>query len=546
VSLEMNSRVGAGKVAIKLSIRGDTSVAEDEGRVNDPRRRWEPLLALRVQRRSDADLDSQALGIEEAGQSPSVLRRERVLKRSLVLADALAVGFFMLILWRSGAGVRTGWLVGAIPAVVVLNKVFGLYDRDGQVLIKSTLDEVPRLSQTTLVMLLLAVTTLPREDGTGYSSFFVGASFVLYLATASLLRAAGRAYAESRCGPERYVAVGNPNHVLRLAERISSSKANSELVGVIPHERPRELDSRSADAFRAAQSKLPPRGRFRQSRVRTDTPVTPEDLAGYLRRRDAHRLLIATRDASSEQILDLIREAKALGIRVSLIPDVFEVVESSVEFEQISGTTALGIRSFSLSRSSRLLKRSFDLLLSSAITLLISPVLMIIAAAIKVDSRGTVLFSQTRVGRDGSRFKVLKFRTMVADAEAQKAQLRHLNEAGSLFKIEDDPRITRVGRLLRRTSLDELPQLFNVIRGEMSLVGPRPLIEEEDDQIQGWHRRRLHLTPGMTGHWQIMGSAVPLHEMVQIDYLYVANWSVWADVKTLLRTVPHVLAARSQ
>jgi lipopolysaccharide/colanic/teichoic acid biosynthesis glycosyltransferase len=134
---------------------------------------------------------------------------------------------------------------------------------------------------------------------------------------------------------------------------------------------------------------------------------------------------------------------------------------------------------------------------------------------------------------------------MVVDADARKEALRHLNETSGLFKIENDPRITRVGRWLRRTSLDELPQLFNVWRGEMSLVGPRPLVVDEDAQVHGLDRHRLHLTPGMTGHWQILGSArIPMDEMVGIDYLYVANWSLWEDVKILLRTIPVVFTSR--
>jgi lipopolysaccharide/colanic/teichoic acid biosynthesis glycosyltransferase len=140
---------------------------------------------------------------------------------------------------------------------------------------------------------------------------------------------------------------------------------------------------------------------------------------------------------------------------------------------------------------------------------------------------------------------MLKFRTMVDGADAMKNELRELNEAAGLFKIEADPRITRVGRLLRRSSLDELPQLFNVMRGNMSLVGPRPLVADEDERVTGYDRRRLQLTPGMTGRWQILGSArIPLSEMVKIDYLYVANWSVWLDVKILLQTIGFVACRR--
>jgi lipopolysaccharide/colanic/teichoic acid biosynthesis glycosyltransferase len=152
------------------------------------------------------------------------------------------------------------------------------------------------------------------------------------------------------------------------------------------------------------------------------------------------------------------------------------------------------------------------------------------------------------VGRNGTPFEMLKFRTMVPEAEQLKAELSSLNEArDGFFKIRNDPRITRVGRVLRRTSLDELPQLFNVLRGEMSLVGPRPLIPHEDERVKGWHRRRLELPPGMTGHWQLLGSTrVPLLEMAAMDYLYAANWSLWTDIKILLRTVPHILARRGQ
>jgi lipopolysaccharide/colanic/teichoic acid biosynthesis glycosyltransferase len=170
-----------------------------------------------------------------------------------------------------------------------------------------------------------------------------------------------------------------------------------------------------------------------------------------------------------------------------------------------------------------------------------------IAIAIKLDSPGPVFFRQTRIGRDGRPFRIFKFRTMIAGADAMKGDLRATNEAGDLFKLDHDPRVTRVGAFLRKTSLDELPQLFNVLAGQMSLVGPRPLVIDEDTKITGNHRGRLRLTPGMTGAWQILGSSrVPMEEMVKLDHLYVSSWSLWSDVQILLRTIPYVLSRRSR
>jgi lipopolysaccharide/colanic/teichoic acid biosynthesis glycosyltransferase len=223
-----------------------------------------------------------------------------------------------------------------------------------------------------------------------------------------------------------------------------------------------------------------------------------------------------------------------------------EVVGSSVEFDDLHGVTVMGIRRFDLSRSSAIVKRAFDLLGVSIMLLALAPVMILITVAIKLDSRGPVLFRQQRVGRHGKRFLMFKFRTMIPEAESLKDSLSERNEVkGGMFKIGNDPRITRVGRFLRRSALDELPQLINVVKGEMSLVGPRPLVIEEDVHVEGWHRQRLELMPGMTGHWQILGpTLVPLSEMVAIDYLYVVNWSLWTDIKIMLRTVPFILGLR--
>ena len=192
-----------------------------------------------------------------------------------------------------------------------------------------------------------------------------------------------------------------------------------------------------------------------------------------------------------------------------------------------------------------MVKRGFDIVGAGLGLLFLAPLLSVLAVLVRLDSRGPAIYRQTRIGRGGRPFTMFKLRTMVDGADALKPALRAQNEAQGLFKIADDPRLTRVGRSLRRYSLDELTQLINVMRGEMSLVGPRPLVRDDDAQITGLDRRRLYLTPGMTGRWQILGSArVPMSEMIKLDYLYVTGWSLWSDVKILLRTVPYIVARR--
>jgi exopolysaccharide biosynthesis polyprenyl glycosylphosphotransferase len=234
-------------------------------------------------------------------------------------------------------------------------------------------------------------------------------------------------------------------------------------------------------------------------------------------------------------------------VNIDLVPSWSDVVGRRMDFHELEGMPLLTVPRTTIRRSDQVRKRVFDILASSVALALSAPIFLLCAIAIKLDSDGPVLFRQERVGRNDRRFNVLKFRSMLASAEAQKQAVAALNFHGGgneqgMFKIREDPRITRVGRFLRRTSLDELPQLLNVLKGDMSLVGPRPLIETEDRQVEGRFRRRLSSSPGLTGPWQIHGrSEIPFEEMINLDYLYVTNWSMWGDVKLMLRTVKAVV-----
>jgi lipopolysaccharide/colanic/teichoic acid biosynthesis glycosyltransferase len=192
------------------------------------------------------------------------------------------------------------------------------------------------------------------------------------------------------------------------------------------------------------------------------------------------------------------------------------------------------------------LKRAFDLIVASLIVVLGLPVWLLVALAVKLGSRGPVFYADARVGLGEQEFRMVKFRTMIEGADRQKEALERANEAGgALFKIRDDPRVTRVGRILRRLSLDEVPNVLNVLRGEMSLVGPRPLPLRDYSRLEQWHRRRYHVLPGMTGLWQVAGrSDLSFDDLVRLDFYYLENWSIWLDISILLKTPVAVFRRR--
>jgi exopolysaccharide biosynthesis polyprenyl glycosylphosphotransferase len=459
---------------------------------------------------------SESAIVEAPHAVEAVQSRERLYRWALVATDMaaiLGVAFCAIVFGSASFHLS---VLAALPLVVVVAKAHGLYERDELLINKTTIDEAPQLFQvSTLVALALSIV-----DNTAFATSFNAAALIsmwfILFAFMLLGRRFTRGVLKHMVPEERCVLVGDQSAFDRLESKLEGA-AKAQLVGRMS----------------------PPPDTHR------DVLAHAQALRELLDRTQAHRVVIDPQALPDREMLALVRTAKGLGVRVSLLPSVHDVVGSEVVFDDLQGMTLLGVRRFGLSRSSRILKRSFDLFCGSLMMLAAAPAMAVIALAIRLDSSGPVFFRQTRVGRDGRHFRIYKFRSMTADAEDRKAELRTHNEADGLFKIADDPRITRIGRILRKTSLDELAQLLNVLRGDMSLVGPRPLVVDEDRLISGSDRSRLQLTPGMTGHWQIAGSSrIPMHEMVKIDYLYVAGWSLWADIKILLRTVPYMLARR--
>jgi exopolysaccharide biosynthesis polyprenyl glycosylphosphotransferase len=290
----------------------------------------------------------------------------------------------------------------------------------------------------------------------------------------------------------------------------------------------------------------------RTTRLLDLVPVLPgdADVVEQVNRLDVDRVMLAPAVSESRRWAHVIRELSDLGVHVDLVPSWSDVVGKRFDLHELEGMPLLTMPRPSLGKSALRLKRALDLAASAIALLILAPVFAACAVAIKLESPGPVFFRQRRIGRGDLPFDVFKFRSMQLDADERKDEVADLNFHGGandhgMFKIREDPRITRVGQFLRRYSLDELPQLLNILRGDMSLVGPRPLIETEDRQIEGRFRRRLDLTPGLTGLWQANGrSEIPFEEMVNLDYLYVTNWTLWGDLKLLMRTCSAVVRGR--
>jgi exopolysaccharide biosynthesis polyprenyl glycosylphosphotransferase len=257
-------------------------------------------------------------------------------------------------------------------------------------------------------------------------------------------------------------------------------------------------------------------------------------------------VIIADPEFPQVEAVELVDQCHQRGVRVRLAPSTMEILIHRAEFVPGQSVPLFELGPPVFEGIDFALKRTFDLIGAGLLLVLLSPLLLTIAIAVRVSSRGPVLFRSTRRGIGQRPFPCLKFRTMHTDAEERQAELEELNEAtGALFKIRQDPRLTRVGGLLRRFSLDELPQLINVVRGEMSLVGPRPLPQRDYEMLEDWHRKRYLVLPGITGLWQVSGrSELDFDDLVHLDFIYLEHWSLALDLTILLKTIPAVILRR--
>jgi len=496
--------------------------------------------------RLQGSLESALLGIVDERTRELVERRRaaatprgrgwlvrRVLLAADVVALTVAFAFAMLLFGPATGGLAATMILflAALPIWILLAKLHGLYDRDEERADHSTVHEITAVFQVVTIGCWLFyggawLTGQAALDPALGILFWLTA--ILGVATT---RAGARSYCRRQVGYlQNTLIVGAGNVGQLIAHKIlQHPEYGFNIVGFVDDE---PLERRSDLEHLALL------GSF-------------EDLPEIVRLLDVDRVIVAFSNESHEQLLALLRILHDEDVQIDIVPRLFELVGARVDLHSIEGLALVGMPRAKLPRSSRLLKRTLDVAVSAASMVVLSPFFLVVAALIRLESKGPVFFRQVRMGADNRTFRIFKFRTMRPDADERKHEVAHLNmharNGGDprMFKVPNDPRVTRVGSFLRRTSLDELPQLINVLKGEMSLVGPRPLILDEDRFVTEWARRRLDLKPGITGLWQVLGrSEIPFDEMTKLDYLYVTNWSLAEDLRLIFLTLPSLLRPR--
>jgi exopolysaccharide biosynthesis polyprenyl glycosylphosphotransferase len=470
---------------------------------------------------------------------PTSRTRGWLLRRLLLAADliGLVVSYVVALALvppqSTPDHVAPGWeialFVVSLPLWVLLAKIYGLYDRDEERTDHSTVDDVVGVFQVvTLGTWGFLVTThllgLPHPNTGRLVAFWILAVLLI-----PLLRAASRAVGRRQSAYiQNVIIVGSGQVAHLLAEKIEKHpEYGLRVVGFV------DRDDRAVSG----------NGKCALLGTTDELPKLVHDHA-------VHRVAIAFSTDSHNQTLGVIRSMQDSDVQIDIVPRMFEVLGTNAQLHTIEGMPLVGLPRPRLSGSSRFLKRSFDMVAAAAGLVLLSPIFVAVAVLIKLDSRGPVFFRQVRMGAGGKTFRVFKFRTMAVDAESRKQDVAHMNMHNGgdarMFKVPDDPRVTRLGRFLRRWRMDELPQVLNVVSGNMSIVGPRPLILDEDQHVSSWARRRLDLKPGITGLWQVLGASdIPFEEMTKLDYLYVTNWSLREDLRLILLTLPALTRQRA-
>ena len=421
--------------------------------------------------------------------------------RALLYGDEV----FWSLLWRTGP---REWLPFLIPITLLVFWQAGLY---------ATRERRSGLGRVASSLVLVAAITLAFGLGTDYdftTSGLIPTAFVTCTTMIGTLRAAYDSF-------------------------------TSELQRLL-RARPRALLLGEGDSLAALQRVLTSRGGLAYEFVGSFPRRSDESLAERIALARPDEVILSEGDFDEPAVLEVVETAHRAGVKVRIAPKTTELLLQRGEYVPGQGVPLFELRPPVLAGADWAVKKTFDLTVSFVVVLVGLPVWLLIAIAIKLDSRGPVLYRDQRVGVGEREFGMLKFRTMVEGAAEQQQVLEERNEAGgALFKIRDDPRVTRVGRALRKLSIDELPQVLNVLRGEMSLVGPRPLPLRDYLQLEPWHRKRYHVLPGITGLWQISGrAALTFDDLVRLDFYYIENWSIWLDVSILVKTIPAVLAGR--
>ncbi|MGA2320078.1 MAG: sugar transferase [Solirubrobacteraceae bacterium] len=400
-----------------------------------------------------------------------------------------------------------------------------LFARSGLYAERAVRPGLPRivgsLFQVTFVALIFAVVN--GEHFSSYYLFYGGLAIAIFYIsslragydwlTGRILKAAGYR--------RRAVLVGTGKHIGEVAHALADQPHSPiDVVGFL------------------SPNALPPNG------LRCLGSL--DDLQTVLGFGGIDEVIIADPDFPQVDAVELVDQCHQRGVRVRLAPSTMEILIHRAEFIPGQSVPLFELGPPVFEGVDFALKRAFDIVGATLLLLVLSPLLLAIVLAVRLSSRGPVLYRSTRRGIGQRPFACLKFRTMHTDAEEHQAELEELNEAsGALFKIRDDPRLTKVGGVLRRFSLDELPQLVNVLRGEMSLVGPRPLPERDYEMLEDWHRKRYLVLPGITGLWQVSGrSELDFDDLVHLDFIYLERWSLALDLTILLKTVPAVFSRR--